>query len=335
MEIYMKKIIKAVMLGHAVGDALGVPVEFVRRETLDGDPVVDMRGYGTYHVPKGSWSDDTGMAIATLDSISSGRVDYEKIMERFVAWAEDGEYTPEGKTFDIGTTTLRAIRNFLSPDCRSALECGPCEDHANGNGSLMRIHPIALYLALLGVDEEEALDTVSCISSLTHGHERSRLGCMIYYFVLREILLSPDKTGVVRGLSAARERLSESYECHTYFDRVLGRMTDADEGKEEAVASLVKREEIKSTGYVVDTLEAAIWCALTTNSYKECVLKAVNLGDDTDTVAAIAGGLAGAMYGLESIPEEYSHALLRREYIEKLCEKAAKGWSRLVCKDKE
>ena len=114
--------IKAVMIGHAIGDALGVPVEFCEREELKTNPVVDMRGYGTYPVPAGSWSDDTSMSIAALDSLAKGTVNLDEIMDNFVEWVEEGKYTPTGKSFDIGRTCLQAIRAYLI--CQDTNECG-------------------------------------------------------------------------------------------------------------------------------------------------------------------------------------------------------------------
>ena len=126
---------KSVMIGHAVGDALGVPVEFCSREELDESPVTDMIGFGSYPVPAGAWSDDTSMTLAALDSLANGTVDYNDIMENFVRWCSEDEYTPTGEMFDIGRTCLTAIRNYLATDGKPALECGLNDEHSNGNGS--------------------------------------------------------------------------------------------------------------------------------------------------------------------------------------------------------
>ena len=141
--------IKAVMIGHAIGDALGVPVEFCEREELKTNPVVDMRGYGTYPVPAGSWSDDTSMSIAALDSLAKGTVNLDEIMDNFVEWVEEGKYTPTGESFDIGRTCLQAIRAYLISNNTS--ECGQIGEYSNGNGSLMRIHPFALFAIAKGM----------------------------------------------------------------------------------------------------------------------------------------------------------------------------------------
>ena len=318
--------IKAVMLGHAVGDALGVPVEFFAREELDEKPVTTMEGFGTYPMPEGCWSDDTSMALAALDSLASGKINYEQIMENFVRWVTLEEYTPTGVTFDMGRTCLEAIRRYI--DIRGdATLCGLDGEHSNGNGSLMRIHPFALFLYNRGIADEEHIEFIHKASALTHAHERSKMACGIYAFILWELLQNPCRESVKRGLLRARNYYADYEECATYDKMLFSRIADI--SKEEGstgACQKIRREEIKSTGYVVDTLEAAIWCILTTKDYKECVLKAVNLGEDTDTVAAIAGGLAGALYGFESIPKEWLTVLKKREYIEKMCESAYSVW---------
>ena len=308
--------IKAVMIGHAVGDALGVPVEFCSREEIAEDPVTDMRGFGSYPVPAGAWSDDTSMSLCALDSLSKGVIDHDEIMDNFVRWASNDEFTPTGEMFDIGRTCLTAIRNFLEVDGRPALECGLTDEHSNGNGSLMRIHPFALYAFVKGGTLGKSLDIIREGSIMTHAHPRTIYACGIYAMVFWEVLKGADKVKV----------LSEIENAAVLFDGIYPEESDHFEWAFHKKLASKSADEISSSGYVVHTLEAALWCLLTTNSYKECVLKAVNLGEDTDTVAAVAGGLAGAMYGYDAIPEEWRNTLIRREYIEEMCEKAYEKW---------
>lgn len=305
--------IKAVMLGHAVADALGVPVEFMSRKELDRNPVVDMRGFGTYPVPKGSWSDDTSMAIATLDSLASGGVDFDDIMKGFSDWYFNDKYTPTGKLFDVGNVCATAINNYLS-GIRPAERCGLNGVNSNGNGSVMRIHPFVLYAYVKDMPFDEWIDLVAMGGCLTHSHERSEIGCGIYSFILMELLMNPQIESVSVALNKAREYYL-NYEEFSAYKRLF-----------EPDFGTIERSEIRSSGYVVDSLEAAVWCLFTTDNYRDCVLKAVNLGEDTDTVAAIAGGLAAALYGYEAIPKEWLSTLLRREYIEELCHKAIEVW---------
>lgn len=320
MENYIDKV-KAVVIGHAVGDALGVPVEFASRTEMDNSPVIDMEEGGTYNMPKGTWSDDTSMSLATLDSLASGKVDYNDIMIGFCDWFDTAKYTPAGVVFDIGRGTMKSLMSYMRGEAE-AVNCGQKSELDNGNGSLMRIHPIVLYLANKDMPIEEKIEIIHNVSSLTHGHIRSKIACGIYAFVLWELLKNPKTTSIRIGLTKARRFYSKEVENQHYENlyRKIGyvflHFEDIDTFRP------FERNDIKSSGYVVDTLEAAIWCLKTTSSYKECVLKAVNLGGDTDTIAAIAGGLAGAIYGYDSIPEDWRNSLIKREYIEEMCRKA-------------
>lgn len=316
--------IKSVMIGHAVGDALGVPVEFASREEIAENPVTDMEGFGTYPYPAGTWSDDTSMSLAALDSLTSNEIKWDEIMSNFGKWLDNGEYTPSGEAFDVGRTCLNAIISYFTKGT-TATESGGTDEYSNGNGSLMRIHPFALYEYF---NKTQNLDVIHNASALTHAHERSKMACGIYSFVLWELLNKPLKESIRRGLNKAKRYYHDWDEMKSYYKMLFRRIGLTELHFEDPdTFERVKREEIKSTGYVVDTIEAAIWCLMNTHSYKECVLMAVNLGDDTDTVAAIAGGLAGALYGYESIPEEWRNTLIKRDYIEDMCERASKAWN--------
>lgn len=302
-------IVKGVILGHAVADALGVPVEFMKREALDETPVEDMGVHPTIDLPRGSWSDDTSMSLCALISLAKGKIDFEEIMQNFGKWYYAGEFTPTGYTFDIGLICMDAIKRYymgIEP-----IKCGGKEEYDNGNGSLMRINPFALYLYYKDISIEKKIEIIHKASALTHAHKRSKIGCGIYSFVLWGILDNPSKQGVINGLVNAIKFYKDEPELNHYI-----RCFDGIEK--------LKREEIKSSGYIVDTLEAALWCLLTTETYSECVRLAVNLGEDTDTVGAVVGGLAGALYGYSEIPFSWLNTLAKKEEIEKLCEKFAK-----------
>lgn len=305
--------IKSVVLGHAVADALGVPVEFCSRKELEEKPVTEMQGFGSYAVPAGSWSDDTSMSLCALASLAKGEIDYDEIMQNFGKWYYSGEFTPLGKMFDVGNTCSFAIHNYHRTNC-SYKDCGLDDVQSNGNGSLMRIHPFVLYAHYKMMPLKDWEPMIFEASALTHAHERSKLGCSIYAYILMHLLADPNIGAVETALRRAAMHYQDNEEFVHY-----ARIFDADFAKLDASA-------IRSSGYVVDTLEAAVWCLLTTDSYKDCVLKAVNLGSDTDTVAAISGGLAGALYGYEAIPQEWLEALIKREYIEDMCERAYKNW---------
>lgn len=309
----MSNPIRNSIIGLCVADALGVPVEFMSRSSLDEDPVLDMRSYGTYNQPAGTWSDDTSMTLCLVDSLSNG-LDYDDIMTKFTHWFNHGEYTPFGEAFDIGNGTRDALIRFENGT--PALECGGVTEYDNGNGSLMRILPIAFYLQSIYGDEfyklDESFEIIHNVSALTHGHKRSWIACGVYISVAGMLLtgISLD-TSIKDGIHNAMKyyRRQEDYSSElSYYKRIE---------KEDFISTSV--DEISSSGYVVYSLEAAIWCLLNTSSYKECVLKAVNLGKDTDTVAAIAGGLAGLYYGYESIPVEWLKTIVKKDYVVDLC----------------
>ena len=301
------------MLGLAVGDALGVPVEFNKREHLKGSPVEGMRGYGTHSQPPGTWSDDTSLALCLMDSLTEG-LDYHDIMKKSLEWYHKGAYTPYGEVFDIGNTTRKALDSFTKGT--PPLDCGGISERDNGNGSLMRILPLVFYIeANYGVEfkeQDDIFNIIHNVSSLTHAHKRSQVACGIYISIASNLLTSQNlESAVSSGVYKAKQyydRNADYAEEIIHFKRMM----------DKNFADLPE-DSIKSSGYVVATLEAAVWCLLNTSSYKECVLKAVNLGEDTDTTGAVAGGLAGLYYGYEDIPGEWLDSLAQRDYIERLC----------------
>ncbi len=316
---------KGITVGHAVADALGVPVEFKSREALCKSPVTDMTGYGTHPVPRGAWSDDTSMSLCALEAISPSGIDLDRVMNNFVRWYRRDEFTPTGFTFDIGGACAEAIRRYEGGG-RTPWECGESGEFSNGNGSLMRIHPFSLYLHRLDIGVDEKIAEIERASALTHAHDRSKIACGIFSFILWELLDSgkyADKDAVRRGIRRARDFYCDRQEFLHYKYRLCQQIAEIDGRLPlNGVLKPLREAEIKSSGYVVDTLEAAVFCLLNTDSYEECVLRAVNLGEDTDTVGAVAGALAGATYGYEAIPKGWRDALLRLDYVEELCEGA-------------
>lgn len=244
--------------GLAVGDALGVPYEFKPRGTFMCD---GMAGYGTHGQPAGTWSDDTSMTLATCDSIRElGRVDAADIRRRFERWLHGGEYTPDGAVFDCGITTSSAIESGR----------GRSGERDNGNGSLMRMAP----LAFTGATDNE----VRAVSAITHAHDLSCSICVEYVHALRAL---------AGGASAA-----------------------------DVAGEWKGRPAPPSGGFVRHTYDASLWCLANTGSYRDCVLAAVNLGSDTDTTAAVAGALAGTLYGYDAIPDEWLETLRAKDIID-------------------
>lgn len=302
----MKHKLDSAVLGFIVGDALGVPVEFEYREDLKLNPVVDMREFGTYNQPRGTWSDDTTMTLCLMESLSTGELNYEDICSKFLAWVKDGYMTPHGELFDIGFATRKAIQKFS--EHTPPLKCGGTSELDNGNGSLMRILPLAFYTVNMSVSKR--FEIVENVSALTHGHKRARIACVLYVQFICELLKGRSrKDALTQAIIHIQQHYREEAELE-HYDRIIS-------GKIIAL----KEDDIKSSGYVVATLEAVLWCFLTTDCYADCVLKAVNLGGDTDTIASIAGSLAGLYYGLDSIPKEWISTLAKLDMIHDVCDK--------------
>lgn len=300
------------ILGGVVGDALGVPYEFSYREELKKNPATTMTGYGTYNQPPGSWSDDSSMTIATLDSLTYG-VDYEDMISRFCEWIFENKYTPGDYTFDYGNITYNALNNYRHNHC-NPLESGCSGEHDNGNGSLMRIMPVSLYANAKRLPVCEQIELVGNVSSLTHAHRISKASCNIYNFVVQEVLNSPSedfRTLIMNGIDKSRDYYDNSK--YNSLERVFNSLFSSDE------------DELSGKGYVVYSLEVALYCCYHTSSYEEAVLKAVNMGRDTDTNALIAGGLAALYYGYGSIPEDWLKTIIRMDYIKDLCDKFHKS----------
>ena len=289
-------------MGVCVGDALGVPVEFTSRDKRIKSPVTSMEGYGTYHQPPGTWSDDTSLTFCLAESLCSG-FSLDIIAQSFCRWYEEEFWTPHGKVFDIGGTTRDAIENLLAGV--SPVMAGGIEERNNGNGSLMRILPLAYYHKSLTFSE--LLERVHQVSSITHRTTLCQMAGGIYISIAINLLRGDEPTtAYLQGIEAVRDIYNQppySSEIHR-FSRVFSGQIHH-----------LPVDEIQSGGYVIDSLEAAIWCLLNSTSYSEAVLKAVNLGGDTDTTAAIAGGLAGIYYGVENIPAEWINVIARKEDI--------------------
>lgn len=304
----MKNVVKSGIFGVCIGDALGVPVEFRSREQLQNSPVIRMQEFGTHHQPAGTWSDDSSLTLCLAEELAKG-YNLEKIGQSFVKWYEYGHWTPHGRVFDVGIATRQAIRKIgkgYTPQL-----CGGSSEKDNGNGSLMRILPLLFYIKDFPV--ERRFDIIKEVSSLTHAHIRSVISCFVYLEFLREILNEKNKLEAYQNMQVeVKLFLDNNPICSQnemdLFERIL-----------KNDISKYTEDEIKSTGYVLHSLEASLWCFMNSKSYSEAVLKAVNLGDDTDTTGAITGGIAGIYYGFENIPEEWVSELVRKEDIEKIC----------------
>lgn len=290
--------------GLCVGDALGVPVEFEERAKLKKYPIRDMIGYGTHNQRPGTWSDDSSLTFCLMESLISG-YDIDDIGKKLSSWYYNKLWAPYDIVFDIGVSTRMSLRRLNLG--RSPKISGETDEFSNGNGSLMRILPLVFFLEDYPDDKFQIVEEVSAI---THAHIRSKIACSIYIEVASNLLkgLSP-----YDSYKKMKPVIMEYYKDKGYEDELkhFSRILDDNVYK-------LKENEVKSGGYVIDTLEAGLWCLLRGKSYEDSVLKAVNLGGDTDTTGAVTGGLAGVYYGYDSIPGKWIMCLARKEDIRDL-----------------
>lgn len=314
--------VRDALLGLAVGDALGVPVEFRDREQLDRHPVTNMREYGTHQQPLGTWSDDSSLAFCLAESLCLG-YDLKDQSQRFIDWKSKSYWTPHGSLFDIGVTTSRAIDTLIrilrnKDEASLGLLKYEADEYTNGNGSLMRIMPLYFYLNHNGKSEskriEDQFDAIWESSALTHGHIRSAVACLVYLVMADEIVVGKDKVEAYNNMKGRMKSFFLRQNLDGYEERKFYNIIEKD-------ISTFERHEIGSGGYVMESLEASLWCFLTNDDYKSTALAAVNLGDDTDTTGAIAGGLAGLYYGEAGIPKDWIDCLARVDEIKTLCDR--------------
>lgn len=301
-----RNFVKDGLLGLAVGDALGVPVEFLDRQTLALRPVTDMKGYGSHNQPPGTWSDDTSLACCLAEALTDG-IDPARIAGNFVRWRYENWWTPHGVVFDIGMAThyaIHRIKNGMPPEL-----AGGMEEDDNGNGSLMRIFPLVFLIR--HKEEKERYRLTKMVSSITHGHVRSAIACHYFLEFTRLLMEGVEKETIFDRLTRSIPALLTFLSIHPKEAENFKRLFDNS-------FPTLPESSIHSSGYVIHTLEASVWCLLQTDNYKDAVLKAVNLGYDTDTTAAVTGALAGILYGEAAIPVSWLHQLAKRTTIENL-----------------
>lgn len=304
--------IKSAIFAGIVGDALGVPVQSSTREELELCSVKNMLGYGRFDLPAGTWSDDTSMVLCTMESLCE-RYDISSMASLFCKWIFQGHWTPFGSVFDYGLTTFLALES-IENDQKSPHESGLNSPDDNGNGSLMRILPAALFFRKY--DVAEFLDRIHEISAITHAHPRSMMGCGIYSLLVRSLCVESDKQqafsntiSIAKKYYGAKQMFEPEMK---HFDRILsGDLT------RNPNASVV------ASGYIIETLEAAIWSFMRQSNTRDVLLEAVNLGLDTDTTGMVAGGLGGLYYGINSVPPSWIDSIARRPEIDSLIDRFA------------
>lgn len=305
-EITIEDRIRGGIYGLLIGDALGVPYEFHDAQSLPPLAEIEFEPPEYFRrshagVPGGTWSDDGAQALILLDSLlECGELNLQHFASGLVSWYDNGFMTPDGVVFDVGIQTAHAIAE-LKDGILPTLSGGVFE-HSNGNGSLMRTLPLALWHQ--GSDEELIVDSFKQ-SGVTHGHRRSRICCALYCLWARNVLRSIANPWN-EALSAFNKKFPEGSDEQTELrTKIFTETSDY---------------EIRGNGYVVNSLQAALW-ASDRKSYEESVKAAISLGEDTDTTACITGGIAGLLHGFSSIPDRWIKELRGKETVEALLEK--------------
>lgn len=300
----MTAAVRAATYGHLVGDAMGVPYEF---SAPDAHRAVELRGRGAHGQPAGTWSDDGALMLALLDSLLSVGFDPEDQGRRALAWADARAYTPDGDgAFDIGVATSAALGRLRAGV--PAIDAGGTGERDQGNGSLMRILPIAL----VDVPEEDAalVERAHLAGRVTHGHPNCQVACALYVLVAQTLIEHPGGDPEP-ALALATDRLHGVYATDPAFASVLRELL--------AHRSMVKRA---GGGWVLDSFWSAWEAVAASATYRETIERAIRYGHDTDTTAAIAGGLAGIRFGVDGIPAAWLAALRGRDLVEDVLAKA-------------
>ena len=288
------------LLGLAAGDAVGTTVEFQPRGTFS--PVTDMVGGGPFHLQPGEWTDDTSMALCLAASLTeTGKFDPRDQMDRYCAWMEGGYMSSNGRCFDIGITTSSALRAYLRTGDPFS---GSSDPSSAGNGSIMRLAAIPMFFF---PDLDAAVFHAGESSRTTHGATECVDACRLFAAILLKALDGQTKQQILFG-----PHFSAGH-THQLMPKIHAIAEGAYRHKDEA--------HILGNGYVVNSLEAALWSFLTTDDFPSAILKAVNLGDDADTTAAVCGQIAGAYYGVEGIPATWLDRLAMRTKIEELADR--------------
>lgn len=286
------------LVGLAVGDAIGTTVEFQKRG--DFEEVTDMVGGGPFNLIAGQWTDDTSLALCLAQSLLDVGFDPQDQLQKYVRWAKQGYLSSNGYCFDIGNTTRYALFNYIQTKEDYP---GSTHDDASGNGSLMRLAPAVMF----GYPDQHKIEEYASNSSrTTHGSPKAIQCCLLMADILASCYDGLPKNELLAAVSCQLDNLD-----------VIGIAAGA--FLEKSI------DEIEGSGYCVESLEAALWCFFKTDSFDECVLKAVNLGRDADTTAAIAGQFAGAYYGYEGIRKEWREKITMASYIVGLAEKLSKN----------
>jgi ADP-ribosyl-[dinitrogen reductase] hydrolase len=295
----------AAIWGFIVGDALGVPYEFLDRNTMTKNPAIGMIGYGSHNQPAGTWSDDSSMMICVLENMKNGGT-VKDLSKLFLNWYYKGYQTANGEAFDIGYTTLASLIRLR--EGVSLSKAGSSDEWSAGNGSLMRCVPYAF-----AQDLHKSIFDMIIHNNLTHKLSICNEACMLFVKMIRSLAEGYTKEQALSTAVAYLRfgwRISDDMEVNPNKEK-FSRLFDS-----SFVSTHI--DDIYSDGYVIHTLEAAIWCFMNNESYHDAVLQAVNCGGDTDTIAALTGALSATFYGLDNIPSDWKRKIRRHDELDEI-----------------
>ena len=319
----MKETIKNVIYGLAIGDAIGVPVEFLYRDDVRKVNIQKMEGVDTNFkykefsrwgdiTPKGCYSDDTAMALASMDAYCTDYKNDKELlkttMENFITWWNTGKYSSLTYPFGLGSCCNKSMEKYKKT--KDVYNCGCTNIKDNGNGAMMRISPTCLDLYYSNISLDEKIRKLRASVSLTHAHPFNQMANVIYFLFFSKLIDTNDKYNAFNYIV--------NFDYSRYFDGDTIKVFDSI--LNEHFLDIVDIEE-KTNGYVVDTLEGVLFSIMNNNNFKDSILCAVNLGYDTDTIAGITGTLAGALYGYENIPKDWVKDLRKKHYLDTMINK--------------
>lgn len=314
--------VKGSFYGLAIGDALGVPAEFMHRDEVRKINLQEMEGEDTnfsqkYNTrwgdiaPKGCWSDDTAMTLAVMDAYCNDDFKYSDIMDNFITWWKTGKYSSLDYAFGMGGCCVKAMQKYLMTNDINT--CGCDNIRENGNGALMRILPTCLYIRKCNIDLDKKIELLNFVTAITHAHPISKMADVIYYLFLDNLMNTNDKYNAFDYII--------NFDYSKYFDKETIDVYSHILNKEFLK---IKDIEEKKNGYVVPTLEGVLFSVMNNDNFRDSVLCAINLGFDTDTLAAITGSLAGILYGYNSIPKSWIRDLRKKDLLDEMVLKFCK-----------
>ena len=300
--------LRQALFGFAMGDAFGVPYEFKQRDSYD--VVESMIGFQSHNQVPGTWSDDTSLSLATINALFEP-YDTTAVMHNFVLYLNNAAFTSADKMFDIGIGTRNAIETYQKTQQLQAF--GEHDEQNNGNGALMRIWPVAFYAIPASMTLEQVSDE---LTGLTHGHIRAKLASRFLIYFLR---MMPRVRSIDKALRMAIQRINRTpMETQQLMDQDFKWLALSETQSVSDIINNIKhwsRSDVPSSGYVVDTLKAVLWVLMQTSSFKDAIMLAAGLGEDTDTIAALVG--LNAIFAYNEFPNEWLSTLVNKEALER------------------